>query len=48
MFRGGDPKKVVESQQKRYASADVVKQVQDLWQDAYESVYVVKALGKRF
>lgn len=35
--RGGDPKKIVESQKRRYADEAIVQEIADLWQDAYKS-----------
>ena len=37
--RGGDPKKIKESQRKRYADEALVDQVAQLWQDAYSTRY---------
>lgn len=37
--RGGDPKKVKESQRKRYADEALVDEVAELWQDAYRTRY---------
>ena len=37
--RGGDPKKVKESQKKRYADEALVDEVIELWQDAYKTRY---------
>lgn len=37
--RGGDPKKVLESQRRRYAPETVVDEVIQLWQDARTSRY---------
>lgn len=36
-YRGGDPKKVIESLQKRYAPTEIVDEVIALWNDAYQS-----------
>ena len=35
--RGGDPKKVKESQRRRYVAEEVVDEVAALWEDAYKS-----------
>ena len=35
--RGGDPKKVKDSLQKRYTKTEIVDEVIALWQDAYQS-----------
>jgi len=43
--RGGDPKKVMESQRRRYASADIVEEVTNLWQDAHKTRYKVTQVG---
>lgn len=43
--RGGDPKKVKESQKRRYAPEEIVDEVAQLWQDARETRY--KADQKR-
>lgn len=37
--RGGDPKKVKESQKRRYADEGLVDEVIELWQDAYRTRY---------
>lgn len=37
--RGGDPKKVKESQRRRYTKEEVVDEVIELWQDAYKTRY---------
>ena len=36
--RGGDPQKILESQQRRYASQEVVQEVQDLFEDSRTSI----------
>ncbi|OAG43446.1 serine-tRNA ligase [Fonsecaea monophora] len=45
--RGGDPKKVIESLQKRYAPTEIVDEVIALWNDAYQTRYKASQFGAK-
>ncbi|KEF61643.1 seryl-tRNA synthetase [Exophiala aquamarina CBS 119918] len=45
--RGGDPKKIIESQRRRYAPAEIVDEAIDLWNDAYQTRYKASQIGAK-
>ncbi|KAI9741854.1 MAG: Cytosolic seryl-tRNA synthetase [Cirrosporium novae-zelandiae] len=45
--KGGDPKKVLESQKRRYASEEVVDEVIKLWEDARATRYQASQVGTK-
>ncbi|RVX69505.1 hypothetical protein B0A52_06569 [Exophiala mesophila] len=45
--RGGDPKKVIDSQKRRYASAEIVDEAITLWNDAYQTRYKAQQYGAK-
>ena len=45
--RGGDPNKVIDSQQKRYASPEIVDEAIKLWEDAYQTRYKATQVGAK-
>lgn len=45
--RGGDPKKVVESQRRRFTSTEIVDEVIALWEDAYKTRYQATQIGAK-
>ncbi|KIW98482.1 serine-tRNA ligase [Cladophialophora bantiana CBS 173.52] len=45
--RGGDPQKVIDSLQKRYAPTEIVDEVIALWNDAYQTRYKASQFGAK-